>query len=1093
MTRQDREKPARDTGARRWLGRSIGWGAAALLVSALLVGAVGFYAYERQIEAPDWVQRRVVERIAEVAPEADVRFEAMVFDIAEFRRPGVRLRDVTIGLGGAPAVRLDDVNLGFSVRSLLNREIMLRSVSVIGGSAAVRRAQDLGFGLQAADGGAEAEPLSLQRLRDDLGAWMSAPRLARLRSITVQGFTLRYEDAHSGRAWTADDGTIRITREAGGVELSSTVTLLGGATGLAVLEANLFVPEAQDEARFALRFDQVASEDLASQLPALAWMEPLRAPISGALRGVLDEAGALGPVAATMQIGKGVLQPNAQTKPVPFDMVESYVSYDPATGVLSVDDFTLSSPWVSGAGRGHSRMRLGPDGWPEGFDGQVVFTELSANPQGMFDTPRAVESARFDTRLSLDPFRIELGQGSLVAGADVVTISGEAVALDAGWSVSADAQARQIAHDTILNFWPPAHKVVPRQWIAENIRDARYRDLNAALRLRPGGAPALYLGTGFEGARLRFLKHLPEATGLSGYLEIHDHRLVATSQAGSLEAPEGGVIDIAGSVFELSDMRQRPMPATVRLAAEGPIPAILSTIDRPPFRFMSRSGRGTDLAQGTAAATGEIAFPLKRRLTPAEVRYHIAADLRDVSSEMIVPGRRIAAPALRFAADNTGLRITGEGTFDGVPFDGQWSRPFRALDGSERPATVDADLTISPAGLDALGIALPPGTLTGETPARIAIALPQGAPPEFTLTSELRGAALRIDPLGWRKGPGAAGRFEISGALATPARIDRIALSAPGLDLEGTLSLTGTGAFSAARFSRLRSGGWLDAPVTLTARGAGEAPAIAIGGGRVDLRARPETGGGAGRVPLDLSLDRLVLSDEVTLTGLRGQLTSASGLSGVITGRINGKTPVRAELSPQNGRTAIRLTAEDAGRAMRDAGLLERAREGALDLRLVPRAGPGSYDGSLSISDVRLQNLPALAQLLDAISVVGILDQMRGPGIFFENVDAKFRLTPSRLTITEARATGPSLGITVDGIYDRQRRNLDMQGVLSPIYAINMLGGFLARKGEGLIGFTYTVTGDPAAPRIGVNPLSALTPGFLREIFRRPAPVPEEN
>jgi len=46
----------------------------------------------------------------------------------------------------------------------------------------------------------------------------------------------------------------------------------------------------------------------------------------------------------------------------------------------------------------------------------------------------------------------------------------------------------------------------------------------------------------------------------------------------------------------------------------------------------------------------------------------------------------------------------------------------------------------------------------------------------------------------------------------------------------------------------------------------------------------------------------------------------------------------------------------------------------------------------------------------------------------------------------------------------------------------------LTRKGEGLIGFNFTVRGDSAAPQVGVNPLSALTPGMFREIFRRPPP-----
>ncbi len=43
-------------------------------------------------------------------------------------------------------------------------------------------------------------------------------------------------------------------------------------------------------------------------------------------------------------------------------------------------------------------------------------------------------------------------------------------------------------------------------------------------------------------------------------------------------------------------------------------------------------------------------------------------------------------------------------------------------------------------------------------------------------------------------------------------------------------------------------------------------------------------------------------------------------------------------------------------------------------------------------------------------------------------------------------------------------------------------------KHEGLWGVSYTVTGPVDKPSIGVNPLSAFTPGILRKLF-----MPETN
>jgi hypothetical protein len=79
---------------------------------------------------------------------------------------------------------------------------------------------------------------------------------------------------------------------------------------------------------------------------------------------------------------------------------------------------------------------------------------------------------------------------------------------------------------------------------------------------------------------------------------------------------------------------------------------------------------------------------------------------------------------------------------------------------------------------------------------------------------------------------------------------------------------------------------------------------------------------------------------------------------------------------------------------------------------------PQSYAGRLRIEGPRLRDAPAMAELLNLISVVGLLEQLSGDGINLGTVDARFTLTPGRLTLTEGAAVGPSLGISMDGVYD---------------------------------------------------------------------------
>jgi len=334
----------------------------------------------------------------------------------------------------------------------------------------------------------------------------------------------------------------------------------------------------------------------------------------------------------------------------------------------------------------------------------------------------------------------------------------------------------------------------------------------------------------------------------------------------------------------------------------------------------------------------------------------------------------------------------------------------------------------------------------------------------------------------------------VSGTLGETPQIDAISLETPGLSALGTITLTETGGLGQARFSRVRVGRWLDGPVTLIGRG-GAPPSILVSGGQVDLRAASfggsnGTGGGGGGGPITLQLDRLIVSEGIAFSAFTGQFTSQGGFEGRFAARINGATPVTGTVINTPAGAAVRLLSEDAGGALASANILRNARGGRMDLTLNPTGREGVYDGRLQITRTRVVRTPALTDLLSAISIVGLLEQLNTGGISMSEVEAEFRLSPSRLTVLRSSGIGPSLGISLDGIYDLAGDRIDMQGVISPVYFLNGIGQIFSRRGEGVFGFNFRLTGAADAPQVRVNPLSILTPGMFREIFRRPPPQP---
>ena len=74
---------------------------------------------------------------------------------------------------------------------------------------------------------------------------------------------------------------------------------------------------------------------------------------------------------------------------------------------------------------------------------------------------------------------------------------------------------------------------------------------------------------------------------------------------------------------------------------------------------------------------------------------------------------------------------------------------------------------------------------------------------------------------------------------------------------------------------------------------------------------------------------------------------------------------------------------------------------------------------------------------------------------------------------------------------DKSNSTMDLQGTIVPMSEINtflsnipLIGDLLTGgSGGGIIAATYTMKGNSKEPSVLINPLSVLTPGFLRTIL----------
>ncbi len=1008
--------------------------------------------------------------------------------VPRFRLEDIRLLDG----GGRSLLTLPEALVSFDPKALLSGHIRPGTVRLIGARLAVRRDSNGQLDLEFGGGAVGAGTKSLEDVRAAVDRLFAAPALERLRVIEAEALTLTLTDDRAGRSWQIGDGRLTIDNQPKTVAAELSLTLLDGDMP-AQATLTMKATKGGGGARLDAKLDNMAAEDLAAIAPPLAWLGVVRAPLSGALVAELGNDGTLSRLTGDLSLAAGSILAEEGARPIAFDRAALSLAYDPVTARLTLSDLVVESASLRLRAQGHGDLLdaeggpLAAGDLPASILAQIGFAEVMVDPEGLFEEPIRFTEGALDLRLRLNPFRLEIGQLALVEAGERLLLSGSVAAGPGGWAGALDVDLDRIDADRLLKLWPVSVVPKTRDWFAGNVGQATLTDVKAALRLTPGTAPRFTIGYEFAEAEVRFVRTLPPVLDARGHATLEGKTYTVQLDSGHVVPPEGGQIEAAGSVFQVIDITQRPATAKITLVTSSALTATLSLLDQEPFSFFSKAGQPVNLGEGRAELRTTLYMPLKPRITLPDVSFVVTGRIVDFTSPALVPGRILRAPEVAVAVDTKGLSLSGAGMLDLLPIDLTYVQGF-GLEQNGR-ARVNGTVMLSDTALRDLGIALPEGAVQGEGPAAIDIALIKGLPPQLTLTSNLVGLALRLDALGWSKGAKTRASLDLEARLTREPRVDRLVLSAPGLTAEGEITTAEGGGLKTAAFSRVVAGNWLDAPVTLTGNGRGGALDVAINGGRLDLRTMPKSGSSAGGGgPIQLALDRLVISAGITLTNFQGRFATRGGLSGTFTAGVNGQAEVRGDVVPADGGNAFRITSDNAGAVIAAAGIFENGRGGSLDMTLTPRGPEGQYNGIATFSRMRVRGAPALAELLSAVSVVGLLEQMNGEGLAFSNGEVRFVLTPDAVEISQGSAVGASLGISFAGLYLTAGGQLDLQGVISPIYLVNGVGQIFSRRGEGLFGFNYRLTGTADAPDVSINPLSVLTPGMFREIFRTAPP-----
>jgi hypothetical protein len=251
--------------------------------------------------------------------------------------------------------------------------------------------------------------------------------------------------------------------------------------------------------------------------------------------------------------------------------------------------------------------------------------------------------------------------------------------------------------------------------------------------------------------------------------------------------------------------------------------------------------------------------------------------------------------------------------------------------------------------------------------------------------------------------------------------------------------------------------------------------------------------------PFDLSarVDVVMLTDDMIVHGVQAQVSFDGDIvrEAMVAGDLDGEYEIvlRLEDGAAIDTRVLTLASNDAGGVFKTMGVTEKMVGGVLRVdAVVDDAQPDHpVAGTMTVNDFYIVNAPVAAKILSAISLTGAVQMLQGDGIPFEKLIAPFVYRGEVLTVEEARANSLSMGLTMEGDIDIGRDQVDVTGTIVPAYLLNsvlgnipLIGDILTGgEGKGIFAATYAVEGSRDDPEVSVNPLAALAPGILRELF----------
>ncbi len=832
-------------------------------------------------------------------------------------------------------------------------------------------------------------------------------------------------------------------------------------------------------------FEKLSLTPFVSFLKNLTPFRKLNVPFSGSVSVIIPFDGSPEKVSFDLRGGEGSLNfPTIFLEPVKVTNVLFKGSYRNDSRETEIDDLRVtidpksSVRLIKGGG---SQIPIKSFSMMAGYDGKYDFLDIK--------------------KLQLD-----------LGGADIL-FSGLASGIAGTRELNASINMRLINMELndLREYWPKNFKTKMRAAIFQNVSDGLILDavLDTSFSFKQDGSANIFYLNGQADVSGAAIKIFPGDKGLSdvkSVVKFDGHSVKITIDSGNFQK----LRFIRGQIL-IAELNNAAPQAEINFNIKGSVSSYLDYLVNEKlnvdYGFLSHLGQLT----GEVETKLKLSLPLVNNLKSDQIVFSSHSKIRNLRSVNILNGNNLESELLDLAINNKGMILSGKIRLAEIPGELVFEKYFSEV--KDHQSQIELSLIIEEINSIKLkGIEhfnLSEEYISGKLGVDIKLTVFDDTDQRIEIDLDLTQSSFAFEKLGWEKAAGIFGRGYVVANLKKMVVADepQFSIVAGDLNAKGTIlySKKDKGSqkinFENVSYGRSKYKGTL-------ALLSDQSWDVKIFGESLDLSTfwkdylhnestKNRLDSSLPTVKLVVDVKNVFLSAEETLQRVSGLITFKQGLfeNVDLDVKINHSTSFKFLIQPDlNGKRALKIHAINAGGVFQFFDVFDNMKGGELTITgLFDDTINGEpLNGLLYVRKFRVTNAPVLTQLVSILSLTGLLEILDGKGLSFKSLELPFLLHRGTSKFSSARASGPSLGFTASGSVNHKDEVIELEGTIVPAYALNSVFGKLpllgkiftgGERGGGIFAANYKLSGLMENPNITVNPLSALTPGFLRNVF----------